>query len=131
MVSTNLVQILLNFKVVYFRLVRIYFYHIDHAFSIGPTGGSENLQTICTGWVTMDRFYFIYLFFFFGLLWHGLDLLHILRSIKNKKWQFPIYSPPPPATENCFFCWKQMHFLLISHYKMLLYLVSDLLCKGW
>ena len=57
------------------------------AFSIGPTEGSENLHTPCKGGVTIDQFQF------FCLLWHGLDLLHILRS-RKKKWKFSIYHPP-------------------------------------
>ena len=36
----------------------------------------------------------VFFFFFFCLLWHGLDLFHILRSRKNKKWKFSIYHPP-------------------------------------
>ena len=49
-----------------------------------------NLQTPCTGGggVTIDQFQL------FCLLWHGLDLLHILRSSKKKGENFQFITLP-------------------------------------
>ena len=92
----------LNAKVVYSRLVRIHFDHSQKknsdfwffAFSTGPTctGGSENLKTPMYRGGYYNRSISI-----FCLLWHDLDLLHILRSRKKSKAKIFNLSPSPTA----------------------------------
>ena len=69
-----------------------------NAFSIGPAGGSENLQTPCTrGYHRSISFFFF--FFFFLSLWHGLALLHFLRSRKIFK-KVKIFNLSPSPTHS-------------------------------